>query len=320
MFRFSHFVQVAAVAAAFLPACAGALELGEISSRATLGQNLDAQIELRSLGDLSNDDIKVALAPQQAFDRLGLDRNVVLTGLSFSAEVGRNGRGVIRVKSARALREPYLDFLVQVTWPQGQVLREYTLLLDPPSYVVTPGAPAMPISAAVDSGSQLDVSSGSASGAVIRQPSASRRSGKAQAAHASASSHRERKPQLDASHKSAPAAAPAVAAKSDNLHLLSGQAQASSKAPNAATAEHLAVAQEGLDSARRQGDELKSRIADMQGQVDKLNQLVTLKDAQMAELVARLAERNRQAATAPATKAEPVAVTAAPAAGAGATQ
>ncbi|WP_160287773.1 type IV pilus assembly protein FimV [Pseudomonas knackmussii] len=309
MFRFSHFVLAGAIAAAFFPASAGALELGEISSRTALGQSLDAQIELRSLGDLSADEIKVALAPQQAFDRLGLDRSVVATGLSFSAEVGRNGRGVIRVKSSRPMREPYLDFLVQVAWPQGQVLREYTLLLDPPSYVATSAAPTMPISTAVSSGPALDVPQGSASAAVIRQPTVSRQAGKAQSR---AASHRERKPQLNAARKSVPAAAPAVAAKGDSLHLVSGQAKASSKAPDAATAEHLALAQEGLESARRQGDELKSRIADLQGQVDKLNQLVTLKDAQMAELVARLAERNRQAASAPAAKAGPVAVSAVP--------
>lgn len=309
MFRFSHFVLAGAIATAFLPANAGALELGEISSRTALGQSLDAQIELRSLGDLSGDEIKVALAPQQAFDRLGLDRSVVATGLSFSAEVGRNGRGLIRVKSTRPMREPYLDFLVQVTWPQGQVQREYTLLLDPPSYVATSAAPTMPISTAVSSGPALDVSPGSASGTVMRRPGVSPQAGKVLTR---AASHRERKPQLNAARRNAPAAKTAVAAKSDSLHLVSGQAQASSKAPDAATAEHLALAQEGLDSARRQGDELKSRIADMQGQVDKLHQLVTLKDAQMAELVARLAERNRQAAPAPAAKAEPVAVTAAP--------
>lgn len=317
MFRFSHFVLVGAIAATFLPASAGALELGEISSRTALGQSLDAQIELRSLGDLSADEIKAVLAPQQAFDRLGLDRSVVATGLSFSTEVGRNGRGVIRVKSSRPIREPYLDFLVQVAWPQGQVLREYTVLLDPPSYVATSTAPRMPISTAVSSGPALDVSSSSASGAVMRQPEASRQSGKVQAR---AASHRERKPQLNAAHKKAPAAAPSAAVRSDSLHLVSGQAQASSKAPDAATAEHLAMAQEGLDSARRQGDELKSRIADMQGQVDKLNQLVTLKDAQMAELLARLAERNRQAAGSPAAKVEPVAATAAPVASAGVPQ
>lgn len=287
MFRFPQFVLVAAIAAAFLPARAGAVELGEISSHAALGQPLNADIELRGLGDLSADDIKVSLAPQAEFDRLGLDRNYFLTGLSFTAEVGRNGRGVIRVKSSRTAREPYLDFLVQVAWPQGQVLREYTLLLDPPSYVASQGA--LPVSM-VPTASAVSNPATESARSVASKP--------APVAHA-----RQRQ---------------ATAARKAPVKEKSGLRLVGDKAPSqgAVSEEQLALVQESLDSARRQGEELKGRITELQGQVDKLNQLATLKDVQAAELTARLAERNRQVGAPHADSPGPVAQNVPPVAGA----
>ncbi|WP_374439608.1 type IV pilus assembly protein FimV [Pseudomonas panipatensis] len=350
MSRFSRFTRIAAIAAAFLPAGASALELGEISSRAQLGQTLTADIDLRGVADLSSGDVLVSLAPQQVFDQLGIERNYFLTGLRFSAEIGRNGKGVIHVQSTRPAQEPYLSFAIQVTWPQGRVVREYTLLLDPPGYAtpaparVSPAVIAAPVRQVADgphaeaaradsyrivAGDSLwDIAAryrpssrvsvmqtmqaiqdmnpqafidGNANqpkvGAVLRLPDEQQAAarGHAQAVarmQAQGSQRRGERRQLDASRKSAPAAAPAEVSRPDSLRLVSGKA--SGKAQEKADAERLAMLQENLDSAHREGDELKSRIADLQSQLDKLNKLVELKDAQMAGLVARLAAQSRQ--------------------------
>lgn len=132
MLRFPYFAWATAFAVALLPACAGAVELGAMAAHTGIGQVLEAEIELRGLGDLSGEEVHVGLASAEAFAGLGVERNDRSNDLAFSVEVGRNGHGVVHVKSSRPMREPYLDIVVQVLWPQGRLLREYSLLLDPP--------------------------------------------------------------------------------------------------------------------------------------------------------------------------------------------
>ena len=110
---------------------APALGLGEITLHSALSQPLDAEIELLNLGDLGEAEVKVRLAPPEVFSRSGVDRLYFLNDLRFTPIFSR-GRGVIRVVSARPVREPYLNFIVEVSRPTGDLYREYTLLLDPP--------------------------------------------------------------------------------------------------------------------------------------------------------------------------------------------
>lgn len=110
---------------------APALGLGEITLHSALNQPLDAEIELLELGDLSDVDFKVRLAPAEVFSRSGVDRIYFLNDLRFTPLL-QGGNGVIRVLSSKPVREPYLNFIVEVTRPNGHLFREYTLLLDPP--------------------------------------------------------------------------------------------------------------------------------------------------------------------------------------------
>ena len=128
---------------------APALGLGEITLHSALSQPLDAEIELLNIGDLSNSDLKVRLAPAEVFSRSGVDRLYFLNDLRFTPLL-RGGRSVIRVVSAQPVREPYLNFIVEVARPSGQLYREYTILLDPPgssSYRTLAAAPALPAAA-----------------------------------------------------------------------------------------------------------------------------------------------------------------------------
>ncbi len=108
--------------------------------------------------------------------------------------------------------------------------------------------------------------------------------------------------QLDATHKAEAGSAPAKAEERDNLRLVSGQP---GKDKGKVEAEQLAVAQEGLDSARREGEELRSRISDLESQTQKLNKLIELKDSQIAGLIARLAEQDRAKAQAASPAGNP---------------
>lgn len=108
-----------------------ALGLGEITLHSALNQPLDAEIELLEVGELAATDLRVRLAPADVFSRSGVDRLFFLNDLRFTP-VLRGANSVIRVVSNQPVREPYLNFIVELARPNGQLLREYTVLLDPP--------------------------------------------------------------------------------------------------------------------------------------------------------------------------------------------
>jgi FimV N-terminal domain len=111
-----------------------AVGLGEISVNSSLNEPLNASIALLSSEDLQDGQILVSLASPEAFERVGLSRDFLLTQLKFAVERDGANVRVIKVSSEQAITEPYLNFLVQLQWPAGRVQREYTVLLDLPIY------------------------------------------------------------------------------------------------------------------------------------------------------------------------------------------
>ena len=128
------------LAACYTP-LASAIGLGEIRLHSALAEPLTADIELIDARGLGADDIKVRLAPSDVFARAGVERPDFLAKLSFVPALDGSGQR-IRVSSAAPVNEPYLNFIVELSLPGGQLLREYTLLLDPPLY--QPDLPALP--------------------------------------------------------------------------------------------------------------------------------------------------------------------------------
>ena len=152
MVRVRKLVQAIAAASALTSGMAHALGLGDISLKSTLNQPLVAEIELLEVRDLGNGEVIPALAPVEEFNKVGVDRPFFLTDLKFTPVLKPNGKSVIRVTSTKPVREPYLNFLVEVLWPNGRLLREYTVLLDPPLYspqTVAAAAPRLPQAAPV---------------------------------------------------------------------------------------------------------------------------------------------------------------------------
>ncbi len=409
MARVRKLVLAIAAASALTSGMAHALGLGEVTLKSALNQPLDAEIELVEVRDLASNEVVPNLASPEEFNKAGIDRQYFLTDLKFTPVLKPNGKSVIRVTSSKPVREPYLNFLVEVLWPSGRVMREYTLLLDPPLYspqtaaaaapkppVAAPAAkpaskpaavaptarPAAPVAAApapsapaarpaapapapapaaapagkvaddtyktTSSDTLWEVaqrtrSGGSVhqamlaiqdlnpdafvdgninrmkSGQVLRLPDdqqiKSRSQSEAIAQVASQNTAwRERRSvaatgarQLDATKRDTAGAAPAKTDDKDSLKLLSGDAGKATRGADKGTGadtkalnDKLAVTKESLDSTRRENDELKSRMGDLQSQVDKLNRLLQLKDSQMAKLQADLAAKAKQPAAAAA--------------------
>lgn len=123
-----------AAATAFSSGIAHAVGMGGINVKSHLNQPLEAEIDLVELGGLTELEVKTNLASADDFNRAGVDRQFFLTNLKFTPVIKAGGKGVIKVTSERNVREPYLNFLVELIWPNGKILKEYTLLLDPPMY------------------------------------------------------------------------------------------------------------------------------------------------------------------------------------------
>ena len=119
-----------------------ALGLGDITIHSALNQKLNAEIELLETRGMSENEIVAQLATADDFKRVGIERFFFLTALQFHVEMRDQDHAILRVTSAQPITEPYLNFLVQVIWPSGRLLKEYTVLLDPPTYKDQP-APAV---------------------------------------------------------------------------------------------------------------------------------------------------------------------------------
>jgi pilus assembly protein FimV len=111
-----------------------ALGLGEIKVNSALNEPLDAKVTLLNIGELDREEMLVGLASQQDFDRAGVDREYHLVDLRFKIDMSDQNRPLILITSSKPVREPYLDFLVELQWPAGRLLKEYTLFLDPPIF------------------------------------------------------------------------------------------------------------------------------------------------------------------------------------------
>ncbi len=373
MVRVRNLVLAIAAATALTSEMAYALGLGEVKLKSALNQPLVAEIELLDAKNLAPGEVVPVLASAEDFNRAGVDRQYFLTDLTFTPVLRPDGKSVIRVSSTKPVREPYLNFLIEVLWPSGRLLREYTLLLDPPLYspeIAASAAPQLPVAAPISrpaaapraadrpasapaartatgpQGEQYKVTPNDTlweiaerarqggtvhqamlaiqdlnpdafiggninrmkNGQVLRLPTAEQVASRSQAeaiqqvAQQNASWRQAAGAapggirQLDATQRGSAGASPVRSEQGDNLRLVApeaGSAKAGSEAGNgndaAALRDKLAVSEENLDSSRRENLDLKDRLNDLQGQLDKLQRLMQMKDDQLAELQAQLA-------------------------------
>ena len=123
-----NLTRTLAVVSLLAPAGAHPLGIGGIKLHSALNQNLNAEIALVLSAGENAADIKVNLAPPDKFDEAGVPWSAFLSKIKFE-----HSGNVIRLSSREALKEPYLDFLLEVTWPKGTMYRQFTVLVDPPA-------------------------------------------------------------------------------------------------------------------------------------------------------------------------------------------
>jgi pilus assembly protein FimV len=126
--------------------------LGRMTIQSALGQPLRAEVEVTSVSRDEAPTLAVRLAAMSAFRQANLEFNPALSALRFDLTQRGEGNYVVRITSLQPVNEPYLDLLLELTWATGRILREYTVLLDPPALRATPdvmapvagAAPAVP--------------------------------------------------------------------------------------------------------------------------------------------------------------------------------
>ncbi|MGE3317709.1 MAG: FimV/HubP family polar landmark protein [Candidatus Berkiella sp.] len=125
------------LAFALVPVVAYAIGLGNIVLHSHLNEPLDAEIALKDLKGVEPNDVIATVADQQAYEEAGLQPIGWLTSIMFQVvkdEVA--GRPVLKLVTKDVVKDPFVDLLIEVKWPGGRLLREYTLLLDPPKSVI----------------------------------------------------------------------------------------------------------------------------------------------------------------------------------------
>jgi len=352
---------------------AQALGLGEIELQSYLNEPLDAEIVLPQSRGVNPADVFVNIASEQAYERVGLDRNQFLSKLRFQVVTGNDGSLIVNVSSREPLREPYLNFLLELTWPSGRLMREYAVLVDPPVYaeesgvqeqvntptVTTTRATSQPSTTrsaesvrrqqqaerSLSTGYQANTFGPTGAsdtlwtiasqvrpdnsvsmqqvmlaiqdlnpdafignninrlkrGEVLRVPSLDQIQSRtrAEATRLVAQQNEafqapQRTVDATAQRQPEPSAQQEAAAGGDELKLVvseepgtesseSGSAGGDSELPGGVDA-GTAVAMEELESARRENDELNSRVEDLQDQVQTLQRLLELKNTQLAEM------------------------------------
>ncbi|CAI8950862.1 MULTISPECIES: FimV/HubP family polar landmark protein [Pseudomonas] len=351
MVQVRKLVLAIAAASALSSGMAHALGLGELTLKSTLNQPLVAEIELLDVKDLTAAEVVPSLASPEDFAKAGVDRQAFLNDLTFTPVLNASGKSVLRVTSSKPLSEPMVKFLVQVMWPNGRLLRDYSVLLDPskfspqtadaaaqpaPSqtitapttgathpnqYTTTPRDTLWEIAAKARTGGSVQQTmlaiqalnpdafidgniNRLKTGQVLRLPDSVESTALPQSkaiAEVAAQNEAWRqgrryvaKPgtgqqQLDATKRGRSNAGAGQNAK-DNLSLVSAEsAKARGKGPAGdakALSNKLAVTQESLDTTRRDNEELKSRMSDLQSQLDKLQRLIELKNNQLAKMQA----------------------------------
>lgn len=132
---------------------ASAANMGGINVTSALGHPLKAEISLAEMGSSDKSTLVAKLASVNEFKNAGLDYPYSLPKLTFAIETRANGETYIKLTSTQPVNEPFVSLLVELSWPSGKMLREFTFLLDPAGFVpeqpkvaeVKPVEPVLPV-------------------------------------------------------------------------------------------------------------------------------------------------------------------------------
>ena len=148
--RFNALAGAIAILGGLASLDANALALGQLRVQSSLGEPLRAEIDIVEINQEEASSLRAGIASPEAFKSAGLDYSPAVAGVQISLEKRADGRSYLRLSSNRPVSEPFVDLMLDASWSSGRVVRDYTLLFDPPSLrgpsttTATPQSPAVP--------------------------------------------------------------------------------------------------------------------------------------------------------------------------------
>ncbi len=122
---------------------AAALGLGRITVQSALGEPLRAEIDISEISVEEANSLRAGIASPEAFKQAGLEYSPAVVGLQVSLQKRADGRAFLRLSSVRPVTEPFVDLVLEANWSSGRIVRDYTMLFDPPN-LRQPGAQVSP--------------------------------------------------------------------------------------------------------------------------------------------------------------------------------
>ncbi len=129
---------------------AHALGLGRITVQSALGEALRAEIEVPEINAEEASSLRVGVATAATFKAAGLEYTAAVVGIQINLQKRADGRSFLSLTSPRPVTEPFVDLILEASWSSGRVVRDYTMLFDPPNLrqapvtaAVAPTAPIM---------------------------------------------------------------------------------------------------------------------------------------------------------------------------------
>src|SRR3990172_180030 len=140
---------------ALFPPAGHALGLGKLKMHSALNEQLNAEIEFTSISEQELKGLNVTLAGRAEFDTAGVERLPFLSQIKFNIVRREDGSYALQLKTDQPIEEPFLHVLLQLEWPGGRLVREYTALIDPPYHAIGRPAGIEPPSTAPESEAEL---------------------------------------------------------------------------------------------------------------------------------------------------------------------
>jgi pilus assembly protein FimV len=150
-----------------MPGAAQALGLGDIHVDSGLNERLVAEIDIVGATALELADLRAAVANRDTFLRYGADRPAFLSSATFKVTQDSQGHPVLAVRSTESFTEPVVNFLVDLNWRNGELVRQYTLLLDPANFAATNRTALAPAAAATAAPAPAATAAAAAAGPVV---------------------------------------------------------------------------------------------------------------------------------------------------------
>lgn len=131
--KFSVLAAAAVALTGFHADDASALALGRITVQSALGEPLRAEIELPQITPEEADTLRATTASPEVFRAQGMEFNPAVTNLRVQLQRRANGTAVLRLSSDRPVNDPFVDLVLDASWSSGHIVRNYTMLFDPPA-------------------------------------------------------------------------------------------------------------------------------------------------------------------------------------------